>query len=125
LFEETTESTRKERTSRQRNGLMMQWEKEMIAKIQISQLVTDNPYKDDFYYKIYTSIAPAPEKELQSPREKGSKSRKKSEGASKVANRMQQQMQRLIDKRKQKKEEKTHGNSFLNLYQSFFGRCFR
>ncbi|KAJ3092522.1 hypothetical protein HK102_006299 [Quaeritorhiza haematococci] len=36
--------------------LMTQYEKELIAKIQISQLVSDDPYADDFYYQIYTSL---------------------------------------------------------------------
>lgn len=38
------------------NNLMTQYDKDLIARIQISQLVTDDPYKDDFYYQVYTAI---------------------------------------------------------------------
>ncbi|KAJ3247923.1 hypothetical protein HDU78_002676 [Chytriomyces hyalinus] len=32
---------------------MTQYEKETIAKIQIAQLVSESPFRDDFYYQIY------------------------------------------------------------------------
>ncbi|KAI9342590.1 topoisomerase II-associated protein PAT1 [Obelidium mucronatum] len=35
---------------------MTQYEKETIARIQISQLVSENPYRDDFYYQIYSQF---------------------------------------------------------------------
>ncbi|KAJ1557107.1 hypothetical protein HK096_009044, partial [Nowakowskiella sp. JEL0078] len=38
------------------NGLMTSHEKELIARIQISQLVSDNPYADDFYYQVYSTM---------------------------------------------------------------------
>ncbi|CAG8631299.1 2559_t:CDS:10 [Ambispora gerdemannii] len=38
------------------NGLMTQNDKDYINRIQISQLVTDDPYSDDFYYQVYTAI---------------------------------------------------------------------
>ena len=34
--------------------MMKQWEKEFIAKIQISQLVSDKPWIDDYYYSAFT-----------------------------------------------------------------------
>ncbi|CAG8610096.1 3557_t:CDS:10 [Ambispora leptoticha] len=42
------------------NGLMTQNDKDYINRIQISQLVTDDPYSDDFYYQIYTAIRNRP-----------------------------------------------------------------
>ncbi|KAG0230674.1 hypothetical protein BGW42_000792 [Actinomortierella wolfii] len=38
------------------NGLMTQSDKDFINRIQISQLVTDDPYADDFYCQVYTAI---------------------------------------------------------------------
>lgn len=116
FFLEPSPDIQREKNARQYNGLMMQWEKELIAKIQISQLVSDDPYKDDFYYQIYNSLLASPVAGVVNETPKAEKSGKKNKKSSiSVANRMQQQMQRLIDKRKQKKEEKTHGNFFKFL----------
>ncbi|KAJ3180266.1 hypothetical protein HDU87_002145 [Geranomyces variabilis] len=91
-------------------GTMTQYEKELIAKIQISQLVTDNPYRDDFYYIVYTSLTAANE---QAADESGKAPKglnwqqsllmdqTRGNGPN-VTNRMQQQMQRLIEGRKAK-----------------------
>ena len=90
----------------------MKWEKELIAKIQISQLVPEDPFKEDFYYQIYTTLVnnsttpastpagglpPALEGESLLRDRRGGRQNRRS-----VTNRMQQQMQRLIEKRKQK-----------------------
>ncbi|KAJ3102962.1 hypothetical protein HDU97_000201 [Phlyctochytrium planicorne] len=91
---------------------MTQYEKETIAKIQIAQLVTDDPLSDDFYYQIYTSLQRG-DMSLQSD---GSKlagltwqqsllvsTPTSNKGNSVVlSNQMQQQMQKLIEGRKQK-----------------------
>jgi len=37
-------------------GLMEQREKDWIVKIQLIQLHTDNPYVDDYYYTVSSSI---------------------------------------------------------------------
>ncbi|KAJ1929597.1 DNA topoisomerase 2-associated protein pat1 [Tieghemiomyces parasiticus] len=40
----------------QYNNLMTRGDKEYISRIQISQLVTDDPYADDFYCQMYTVV---------------------------------------------------------------------
>lgn len=75
---------------RKREIFITNWEKELIAKIQISQLVSDDPMKDDFYCQIYSNFK---KKQVQP-----SKGKKKSVGVNKI----QQQMTRLIEKRKSK-----------------------
>lgn len=112
------------------NNLMSQHEKELIAKIQISQLVTDDPYMDDFYYQIYTTLNnptsgggggtilpmtknPGNDNEVGSGNKKQlnwqqsllMKSNVKSVGN--VSEKMQLQMQRLIDSRKHSKPKGT------------------
>ncbi|KAF9371911.1 hypothetical protein BGX21_004961, partial [Mortierella sp. AD011] len=55
------EQRRAERQAKQaelakHNGLMTQSDKDFINRIQISQLVTDDPYADDFYCQVYTAL---------------------------------------------------------------------
>ncbi|KAG0042140.1 hypothetical protein BGZ83_000843 [Gryganskiella cystojenkinii] len=55
------EQRRAERVAKQaeiakHNGLMTQSDKDFINRIQISQLVTDDPYADDFYCQVYTAL---------------------------------------------------------------------
>ncbi|TPX71485.1 hypothetical protein SpCBS45565_g01161 [Spizellomyces sp. 'palustris'] len=89
-------------------GIMNQYEKELIAKIQISQLVTDDPYRDDFYYKVYTSLTAANQQSSDDSSKAGLNWQQSllmdqtRGGGANVTNRMQQQMQRLIEGRKQK-----------------------
>ncbi|KAJ3031563.1 UNVERIFIED_CONTAM: hypothetical protein HDU68_002661 [Siphonaria sp. JEL0065] len=76
---------------------MTQYEKETIARIQISQLVSENPYRDDFYYQIYSqfrsgngSINTAGANWQQSMLNGGS-------GGKDISNEMQAQMKKLIE----------------------------
>jgi DNA topoisomerase 2-associated protein PAT1 len=85
---------------------IMNWEKELIAKIQISQLVTDDPMRDDFYCQIYTQNSSA-RKESMQKKERG---KKKSAGANKI----QQQMTRLIEKRKTKEVKESSNFNLVN-----------
>lgn len=102
-------------------GLMRKHEKELIAKIQISQLVSDDPFSDDFYFQMCSLkkkreaqekgdsiMAPLMSKRaLKMKNEKGVKWHKsanqlihgKSSGTA-VSNQMQQQMKRLIESRR-------------------------
>ncbi len=94
----------------------MQWEKEFIAKIQISQLVTERPFVEDFYYQIYTTLAknaatpsvatPSAREDLPTPSGTSAPtgtSRRSGRGSTlNTATRMQRQMERLIEKRKQR-----------------------
>ncbi|TPX59632.1 hypothetical protein PhCBS80983_g02331 [Powellomyces hirtus] len=92
-------------------GTMNQYEKELIAKIQISQLVTDNPYRDDFYYIVYTSLTAANDASSDEPGKAAKPGlnwqqsllldQTRGNGPN-VTSRMQQQMQRLIEGRKAK-----------------------
>ena len=89
------------------------WEKELIAKIQISQLVSDNPMKDDFYFEIYSGLSK--KQDHENLKDKDRKNRKKSLPMNKI----QQQMQRLIERRKSKlKEVKESGNYLLSNYSA-------
>lgn len=92
---------------------MTQYEKELIAKIQISQLVTDDPYRDDFYYKIFTSLTSQSQEpgSDEAAAKKGlnwqqsllmDQTRNSTSAGMNVTNRMQQQMQRLIEGRRMK-----------------------
>ncbi|KAI8848958.1 topoisomerase II-associated protein PAT1 [Chytridium lagenaria] len=94
---------------------MTHYEKETIAKIQIAQLVTDDPLSDDFYYQIHSSLQRG-DLSLQSDGSKltgltwqqsllvsSTTTPASGKGNSVVlSNQMQQQMQKLIEGRKQK-----------------------
>jgi hypothetical protein len=88
-------------------GLMRKHEKELIAKIQISQLVTDNPFADDYYFQMYKKQKDS-DSNLKS-KNKGKKSKKWIQSANQlcsgttVSNQMQQQMKRLIESRRTSK----------------------
>ncbi len=86
---------------------MHQWEKEFIAKIQISQLVSEDPYKNDFYYQIYTSLSTSSSQKPEGTKETEDTVINKRGGRQRQRNmtsaaKMQQQMQKLIERRKQK-----------------------
>lgn len=38
------------------NNLMSSWDKNFITKIQLQQLVTEDPYNEDFYYQVHSAI---------------------------------------------------------------------
>ena len=38
------------------NGLMTPSEKNFVQRVQISQMVTDDPYLEDFYYQVHAAI---------------------------------------------------------------------
>jgi hypothetical protein len=101
------------------NGLMRKHEKELIAKIQISQLVTDEPLVDDYYFQMYKLREESKPEEMapqKSSDKKGKKSKKwlqsseqfvgKSSGTV-ISNQMQQQMKRLIESRRSTKPRET------------------
>jgi DNA topoisomerase 2-associated protein PAT1 len=115
---------------------MKKHEKELIAKIQISQLVTDDPFVDDFYFQMKAlakkKLVDNPEKK---PKKKGKKSGKwqdsvgqlidgtKGSGAV-ISNQMQQQMKRLIESRRALKPRESTCNSYSN-FSGCFGGCIR
>jgi DNA topoisomerase 2-associated protein PAT1 len=93
---------------------MRKHEKELIAKIQISQLVADEPFVDDFYFQMYKLARESKEDTVAETNSKkgGKKSKKwlessnqfieKTSGAA-ISNQMQQQMKRLIESRRSNK----------------------
>lgn len=38
------------------NGLMGEWDKSFILKIQLQNLISQDPYNEDFYYQVHTAI---------------------------------------------------------------------
>ncbi|CAG8539119.1 11531_t:CDS:10 [Diversispora eburnea] len=91
------------------NGLMTQNDKEFINRIQISQLVTDDPYADDFYYQVYTAIRTRqPNPQIFSPQIGGAgfmgqeRGRHRSRGSESGSLKMQQQVLRIVNDARRK-----------------------
>ncbi|KAJ1332829.1 hypothetical protein BSLG_008458 [Batrachochytrium salamandrivorans] len=111
------------------NGLMRKFEMEYIAKIQVSNLFTEDPFKDDFYCQVYTLHKKEKEAAAIASSSAGGSSEKPTDGATsaglnwqqslfvkssrkggKGSNAMfqvQQQMKRIIEGRKQRPREQT------------------
>ncbi|RIB22851.1 topoisomerase II-associated protein PAT1 [Gigaspora rosea] len=90
---------------------MTQSDKDFINRIQISQLVTDDPYADDFYYQVYTAIRsrqPQPSISTFSPQLGGSgfmgheRGRHRSRGSESGLLKMQQQVLRIVNDARRK-----------------------
>jgi DNA topoisomerase 2-associated protein PAT1 len=84
---------------------MRKFEKDLIAKIQISNLVSDDPYANDYYYQIYTA-ATASDVPVD-PKKKWQQSLLTNQLVGKgnsvsVTDQMQKQMKKLVENRKQK-----------------------
>lgn len=97
---------------------MTQSDKEFISRIQISQLVTDDPYADDFYYQVYTAIrSRQPQSQMFSPQIGGTgfmgqerRHRNRESGLLKV----QQQVLRIVnDARRKPKMTQCRVNFFF------------
>ncbi|CAJ0633558.1 14431_t:CDS:2 [Entrophospora sp. SA101] len=57
MFPSTTDAALREQEKISKyNGLMTQSDKDYVNRIQISQLVTDDPYADDFYCQVYSAV---------------------------------------------------------------------
>ena len=97
-------------------GLMRKFEKELIAKIQIASLVSDDPFTDDYYFQIHQlkksntddsvgedGIVSDYRKNWQRSLLKSLSGSNPTRGNSKsVSDQMRKQMKRLIEGRKQK-----------------------
>ncbi|KAG0270011.1 hypothetical protein DFQ27_000975 [Actinomortierella ambigua] len=86
----------KQTESAKYNGLMTQSDKDFINRIQISQLVTDDPYADDFYCQVYTAIR---NRHLQQMGLPGTSSGGDTNGGrrnGRAEQRIQQQVQRIV-----------------------------
>lgn len=112
------------------NGLMSASDKDFITRIQISQLITADPYADDFYAHIYFALRGGPRRPgLPGPpgppgssanvaadnangNEKLSKGGKGKQKLNKQQNamlRMQQQVERIVQSRKERMEKSASG----------------
>ncbi|KAF9949890.1 hypothetical protein BGZ65_006998, partial [Modicella reniformis] len=108
------EERRAERQARQAelakyNGLMTQSDKDFINRIQISQLVTDDPYADDFYCQVYTAIRNRHQQQMGMPGtmvDSGATDRRR--GTGRTEQRMQQQVQRIVSDAK-RNPKRTNG----------------
>ncbi|KAG0197863.1 hypothetical protein BGX28_008639 [Mortierella sp. GBA30] len=100
------EQRRAERAAKQveiakHNGLMTQSDKDFINRIQISQLVTDDPYADDFYCQVYTALRNRHLQQMGIPgnmmeAESGQNDNRRRGGNGRTEQRMQQQVQRIV-----------------------------
>ncbi|CAD6884028.1 unnamed protein product [Tilletia laevis] len=105
------------------NNIMTNSDKDFITRIQVSQLVTNDPYSDDFYAHIYFAIRGNPNRPTAAaaaaaagngiapaPNAKGGK--RKTRQLTRRENamlRMQQQVQRLVENRKDRMEKLAAG----------------
>jgi DNA topoisomerase 2-associated protein PAT1 len=110
---------------------MRKHEKELIAKIQISQLVSDDPFSDDFYFQM-KELAKKEMENGESATPLGIKPANKKKGtkwqisagqlihvkaSTTVSNQMQQQMKRLIESRRAQKPREGTRKLLLFVYQ--------
>lgn len=117
------------------NNLMTVSDKEFITRIQISQIITADPYADDFYAHIYFALrgrpgpnpglmgappseanpaeAPSAQQPPKGPRRGGNANRMNAQ--QKAMLRMQQQVERLVADRKARIEKASEGKSNPNL----------
>lgn len=101
---------------------MTQSDKDFITRIQVSQLVTQDPYADDFYAQVYGAILRS-RMGLQSQDERvlkfgsgggvglGFSSSKGGGRRPSAMQRMEQQVERIVNNARKREEEKSlHGN---------------
>ncbi|KAG0265452.1 hypothetical protein BG011_004672 [Mortierella polycephala] len=98
LEQRRAERQAKQAETAKHNGLMTQSDKDFINRIQISQLVTDDPYADDFYCQVYTALRNRHLQQMGVPSnivesESGQNTRR---GNGRTEQRMQQQVQRIV-----------------------------
>ncbi|KAI8095121.1 topoisomerase II-associated protein PAT1-domain-containing protein [Gilbertella persicaria] len=94
----------------QYDGLMTQHDKDVVNRIQLSQLASGDPYADDFYYQVYTTLRQRPGMPLQTniplnnaTNEPGRTGRGRRE--ENMMQRMQQQLQRIVNDAKRRPKQ--------------------
>lgn len=113
------------RSMSQRNNIMTRGDKDFITRIQVSQLITNDPYTDDFYAHIYFAlhgnkmqpVLSSSEKEKdgndeQPVQRKGRQRKQQPSRRESAMLRMQQQMERIVQGRKER-IEKSSANTAL------------
>ncbi|TFK71608.1 hypothetical protein BDN72DRAFT_817099 [Pluteus cervinus] len=112
------------------NDLMTQSDKDFITRIQVSQLVTQDPYADDFYAQVYGAILRS-RLGLQSQDERVLKfgsgggvglgvAQKGGNRRPSAMQRMEQQVERIVNNARRREEEK--GLHALHSLQGALGR---
>ncbi|GAA5827985.1 hypothetical protein JCM11251_005678 [Rhodosporidiobolus azoricus] len=116
------------------NNLMSNSDKDFITRIQVSQLVTDDPYADDFYFHIMAAIkasrglpvpgmgpslgpgamGPGPNGQGNGVQGNGNGQRR-NRGRENAMNRMAQNVQRLVDSAKKRNAGANGAGSTLSL----------
>ncbi|PWY97034.1 hypothetical protein BCV70DRAFT_203222 [Testicularia cyperi] len=99
------------------NGLMSGSDKDFITRIQISQLITADPYADDFYAHIYFALRGGPPRPGMPPLPPAQPAQKQGKGKQKLNKqqnamlRMQQQVERIVQSRKERMEKSATGTA--------------
>lgn len=98
---------------------MTQGDKDFINRIQISQLVTDDPYADDFYCQVYTAIRNRHLQQMGIPgsmmEPESNDGNRRRGGNGRTEQRMQQQVQRIVSDAK-RNPKRTNGNDFTTYF---------
>lgn len=100
------------------NDLMTQSDKDFITRIQVSQLVTQDPYADDFYAQVYGALLRQRAGQTQDERVLkfgsglgvglGLAQKPGSRRAASAMQRMEQQVERIVSNARRREEEKGH-----------------
>lgn len=94
-------------------------DKDFITRIQVSQLITDDPYGDDFYFHIMAAIRasrqpPLPGGPLGGPGQGGNNNNhRRPTRRDNAMQRMAQNVQRLVDSAKQRNKSGQRKSHFL------------
>lgn len=96
------------------NGVMSGSDKDFITRIQISQLITPDPYTDDFYAHIFFALRGGPPRPgvplpMPQPNQKQGKGKQKLNKQQNAMLRMQQQVERIVQSRKERMEKSASG----------------
>jgi hypothetical protein len=97
---------------------MTQSDKDFINKLQIAQLVTDDPLADDFYCQVYTAIRNKHMQQMGIPgnmTDSGSNDGRRGKGNVRTEQRIQQQVQRIVNDAK-RNPKRTNGIHFFVLF---------
>lgn len=94
----------------QYDGLMTQHDKDVVNRIQLSQLASGDPYADDFYYQVYSSLRQRAGLPLQSAAHNGGNNtteggRGRGRREENMMQRMQQQLQRIVNDAKRRPKQ--------------------
>ncbi|CCA69543.1 hypothetical protein PIIN_03482 [Serendipita indica DSM 11827] len=112
------------------NDIMTQSDKDFITRVQVAQLVTSDPYADDFYAQVYASIRQqriASENQVLkgAPRQGGQRGPHRRENA---IQRMQAHVERIVShmkSREQSKEASSHNPGLQNVLGKTSGRSYK